>query len=65
MASFQHIKNQETQINQAKNAVKSLVRYEYEADGVTPRQVDGKIVVRGFNDVSHLDVVEALTSLPT
>lgn len=27
--------------------------------------VDGKIVVRGFNDVSHLDVVEALTSLPT
>tara|TARA_R110002020_G_scaffold249829_1_gene463839 strand:+ start:2451 stop:5651 length:3201 start_codon:yes stop_codon:yes gene_type:complete len=35
----------ETQVNQAKNVVKSLVRYEYEADGTTPRQIDGKIVV--------------------
>ncbi len=35
----------QTQINQAKNAVKNLVRYEYEADGTTPRQIDGKVVI--------------------
>ncbi len=27
--------------------------------------VDGKIIVRGFNDVSHLDTTATLTSLPT
>jgi probable phosphoglycerate mutase len=27
--------------------------------------VDGKIAVRGFNDVSHLGNAEALASLPT
>lgn len=35
----------DTAINQAKNTVKNLVRYEYEADGTTPRRVNGNLIV--------------------